>query len=97
VSAIDHAPAMQERRKKLIEEFTREKVFQKVESQEIGPIIWITPKFSALSYDNKKLAVRIVYEYYFTSNASQNTVWLKDDQSGKSVGSFSFDRGLQLE
>lgn len=94
---IDKSPEMQAKRLALIQELVDKGVFYKVEKPGSVPHVYVTAVFRAIPFDAKQNFVGTVYGYYFDGSNFMDNVVLRDALSGKQVGSFSKDSGLELD
>jgi hypothetical protein len=94
---IDKSSEAQTKRKQLIDNLIAQGVFAKVEMPGTRPYIWVTPSFYALEYDAKTSFTRLVWSYYFGPNDRYEGVTLRDNITGKNVGTFDMVSGLKLK
>jgi hypothetical protein len=90
-------PETQERRKKLIADLQRQGIFGKIECRSGGATAWVSPRFYLISFDDKQSFASVVYVYCHGRADDTGFVTLKDDRTGKDVGTFWGNRGLDLE
>ncbi len=93
--ALDKSPPTQQRRKELLGKLQGLEVFGKIECHGKGADVWVKPGFYALSFDDKQSFSSVAYAYCFSD--SDSYVTLRDSQTGKDVGTYWGNRGLQLE
>jgi hypothetical protein len=94
--AVDKSAAFQDRRAKLIEDLQGQGVFGKVECRQDAGTAWVKPGFYTLSFDDKQSFVSVVLAYC-TNAGDRDFVVLKDDRTGKEVGTLWGNRGLEME
>jgi hypothetical protein len=85
------------RRAALIENLRAEGVFGKIACRSRAADAWVMPRFYALAFDDKQAFVSVVYAHCFGPTSSDGFVTLRDNQSGKDIGTFWGARGLELE
>ena len=100
---------IQAKRLQLIESLIKENIFEKIETSGSQPYLyvklWVKPSFKILDFDTKSKFVEIVWAYHFDEpgrkNTMSETVYLKDNITGKEIGSYSpfnvFSPGLKLK
>ena len=94
---IDKSPAMQNKRKKMMQDLIRNGVFEKVTVPGTLPRLWVTPSFYLLDFDTKQSFVSVVYAYYFDGTSYGDVVLIYDNLSGKEVGKYSTVQGLNMK
>ena len=98
-------PALQAKRKELVQELIDKGVFAKVTVSSPGstfatPEAWVTPTFGLLDFDTKQQFCNVVYALYFPDpddTSRGHSVRLKDSLTGKTVGSYTLLTGLTLK
>lgn len=72
------------------------RIFSKVECPGRVARVTVTPKFYALTFDQKQQFVSVVAAYYHGEDQSVDTVRLIDQFNGKTTGSFHVSQGLSM-
>lgn len=94
-SKIDKSPAKQEQRSRAIAELVQAGVFDRIEHDNIATRAWIKTGFYRLTFEQKKDVIGVVYARY--SNNDFDVILIKDNQTGKIVGTYSLTLGLEME
>lgn len=88
---------MQAERKAFIEKLQGMGLFGKVDCLDRIGYLWVTPAFSALSFDDKQSFAGVAHAYCFDGSTISETVFVKDDRTGKNIGTFSLMTGLKMK
>lgn len=91
------APELGARRVKLLEDLQRQGVFGRIECRGAGGDAWVAPAFYALTFDDKQIFTSVAYAYCFGAANRDSHITLRDDRTGKDVGTYWGRRGLDLE
>ena len=94
---IDKSARMQADRLKLIQQIQGQGVFGDINVRSQGATIIVKPAFYGLDFKDKQAFVSVVYAYNFDGLSPYISIKLQDSRTNKNVGSFSAERGLDLE
>ena len=97
VASIDKSPEMQGKRQDFIDSMIKQGVFSKVEMPRTRPYVWVRPKFRSIDFEQKQIAMSIIYAFYFNDTAAGNHILIRDALNGKDVGSYDPHWGLKLD
>ena len=61
------------------------------------PHVWVTPAFSFLDFTTKQGICCAIAGYFFSDDLDAAIVVLKDNQTGKTVGTYHAKWGLDME
>jgi hypothetical protein len=95
--SVDSSSEAQNRRQKFINDNIESGVFYKVEKNGKFPHIYVNTGFYMLNYDDKSTFINPVLTYYYVQNKQAYLAVLFDSQSGKKIGTFSYELGLRLK
>ena len=88
--------ATQKARRAQIDDFRAGAVLDKLEKPGVFAYLIVGPKFSDLSFDDKKAVAAVVFAYVTEEDRTVSTLGLLEPHSGRRIG--HFDRyGLKLE
>ena len=93
------SPELQEKRKAYVIDLHVKKVILKID----GRRIYVLPKFNAGNIDDKEKIIAVVHAWMYELPQSGNHpartehVYINDGQTGKTLGSYSPARGLELD
>lgn len=94
---IDKSPAMQSERRKAIDEMIEKRVFTKVERPGQLPYVYVGRNFYTITVDSKRTILGVVYAYYYDGSENTGLIRIFDGMSGKQIGTFSTELGLDLD
>lgn len=86
----------QPQRRAFIRKLIDNGVIYKIEKPGEIPRIYVGPTFILLPYDTKNNFLDAILTYYIIENPESNILIIKDELTGKSIGTFS-DRGLDMD
>ncbi len=89
---VDTSPAMQERRRKLIEELKREGVIYKV--NDAG--MYVDSRWDSIKYDQKRAFASMVFAYRYTQNKNNDYLVIYSGRTGNDIGGYG-RHGLSLD
>lgn len=91
---IDASPEAQNGREEWIKKMEAMGIFLKLED---SPFAWVGPAWDGLTFEEKQKAAGVVAAHYYLKNPKNTFVILKDGYTGKTIGNYSLDLGLQLK
>lgn len=94
---IDKSDQMQAQRKELLEKLIANGVFKKIEKPGSFVHVWVDGGFTLIEYDMKKSFLEVVYCYFYDGKNGSDGVILKNNLTGKRIGSYDPILGLDLK
>lgn len=85
------APAqsgIQQERLAFINRMINQNVFTKHAVPAGVPVLWVGPRFSQMTFDQKSKMVNVVYAYYNTNNSSYDVIAVRDGGTNKDIGAY---------
>lgn len=96
VATIDKSPEKQAARRKIIDGCISAGVFSKIDVHSNGvPYLTVRRAFYQGDFEDKRKLVSVVYAYHLNGN-SGDFIRILDARSGKTVGTYSAEGGLDL-
>ena len=88
---------IQAKRKQLLDRLIGEGIFKKIEMPSTRAHVWIDRQFMLIDYDTKVSFLSVVYCYYYDGTDESAHVTLKDNLTGKRIGTYHPTFGLEMK
>lgn len=93
---LDRSEEMQDRRAELIQQLHTAGIISRIERPATYPYIYVGPTWYELEAADQLNFVNAVLTYYYAENPKATSAFLRDRQTEKDIGGYTFRMGLIL-